>query len=201
MGFRFYRRAKLFGGFGLNFSGSGVGWSLRTPFGSIGNKGGSIRTGITGLYYRFGFGSKTKAAKAEAELRRAQKNMAKVETAQAVLNEVSTFDFSLDENHVPKVWVSITKDFKHIKIVHKENDTYSISASGMDTEDGTAQTALVELTKLKSEMTRLKKALQELEKFNSEMALSANKMISEIEPLFMAIKTIEAHIKKALKDA
>lgn len=51
--FRFYRRTKLFGGLGINWSKSGPSLSLRTPFGSIGTKGGSIRTGITGLQYRW----------------------------------------------------------------------------------------------------------------------------------------------------
>lgn len=58
MGFRFQRRLRLFGGLGLNFSKSGVSWSIRGPGGSIGPKGYSVRTGITGLSYREGFKKK-----------------------------------------------------------------------------------------------------------------------------------------------
>lgn len=58
MGFRFQRRVKLFGGFGLNFSKSGISWSLRESVGSIGSKGMRIRTGITGLQYVKGFKKK-----------------------------------------------------------------------------------------------------------------------------------------------
>lgn len=55
MGFRLQRRAKLFGGLGVNLSKSGLSWSIRTPVGSIGPKGYSIRTGLKGLTYREGF--------------------------------------------------------------------------------------------------------------------------------------------------
>jgi hypothetical protein len=58
MGFRFYRRANLGGGLGLNLSKSGVSSSLRTKYGSFGSRGFSIPTGIKGLYYRGGSGSK-----------------------------------------------------------------------------------------------------------------------------------------------
>jgi hypothetical protein len=58
MGFRFQRRLNLSHGFGLNISKSGISPSLRTRGGSIGTKGYSIRTGISGLSYRARFGKK-----------------------------------------------------------------------------------------------------------------------------------------------
>lgn len=58
MGFRFYRRANLGGGLGLNLSKSGVSPSIRTKYGSFGSRGFSIPTGIRGLYYRGGSGGK-----------------------------------------------------------------------------------------------------------------------------------------------
>src|ERR1035441_9848794 len=57
---RFYKRTKLFGGLGINWSKSGPSLSVRTPFGSIGTKGGSIRTGIPGLQYRFNYSGASK---------------------------------------------------------------------------------------------------------------------------------------------
>jgi len=58
MGFRFYRRANLGGGLGLNLSKSGVSTSLRTKYGSFGSRGFSIPTGIKGLYFRGGSSSR-----------------------------------------------------------------------------------------------------------------------------------------------
>ena len=58
MGFRFYKRANLAGGLGLNLSKSGISPSLRTKYGSFGSRGFSIPTGIKGLYYRGGSGGK-----------------------------------------------------------------------------------------------------------------------------------------------
>ncbi len=53
MGWRFFRRIKLFGGLGLNLSKKGISASIRTPFGSVNSRGGySIRTPIPGLSYR-----------------------------------------------------------------------------------------------------------------------------------------------------
>lgn len=57
MGFRFYKREKLFGGLGLNLSKSGVSWSIRDKAGSFGPKRTSLRTGIPGLTYVFDKGS------------------------------------------------------------------------------------------------------------------------------------------------
>lgn len=54
MGFRFYRRAKLFGGLGINFSKSGASWSVRTKAGSFSPKRASLRMGIPGLTYVVG---------------------------------------------------------------------------------------------------------------------------------------------------
>lgn len=59
MGYRFQKRVKLFGGFGLNLSKSGISLSMRGSGGSVGTKGYSIRTGIKGLTYRSGL-KKTK---------------------------------------------------------------------------------------------------------------------------------------------
>lgn len=53
--FRFSKRIPLFGGLGLNLGKKGISMSLRTPFGSIGTKGASIRTGLPGLSYRVPF--------------------------------------------------------------------------------------------------------------------------------------------------
>lgn len=52
MGLIIRKRVNLGKGFGLNISKSGVSSSQRTPFGSFGSKGFSIRTGIPGVYYR-----------------------------------------------------------------------------------------------------------------------------------------------------
>ncbi|TDW48740.1 uncharacterized protein DUF4236 [Flavobacterium sp. 270] len=52
MGFRFQKRIKLGGGFGLNISKSGISPSLRTKMGSFSNKGYSVRTGISGIGYQ-----------------------------------------------------------------------------------------------------------------------------------------------------
>ncbi|MBK8487089.1 MAG: DUF4236 domain-containing protein [Bacteroidetes bacterium] len=51
MGFRFQKRIKLFGGFGLNISKSGISWSARGLIGTFGSKRISIKTGLTGLTY------------------------------------------------------------------------------------------------------------------------------------------------------
>lgn len=53
MGFRFYKREKLFGGLGLNISKSGISWSIRGKSGSFGPKRTSVRTGVPGLTYVF----------------------------------------------------------------------------------------------------------------------------------------------------
>lgn len=55
MSYRYQKRIKLFGGFGLNLSKSGMSWSVRGVGGSIGSKGYSIKTGIKGLTYRSAF--------------------------------------------------------------------------------------------------------------------------------------------------
>jgi hypothetical protein len=196
MGWIFQRRVKLFGGLGLNFSKSGIGWSIRTGLGSIGSKGYSIRTGITGLYYRVRYRSPQSEA---AQQRKLEKLQAKVEKIESLSNELETFDFSLNENHIPNFWAKILKDFKHIKIVHVDGDNYRMSAEGMDTEDGTAQNALVELSTLKSEFKRMKSTLQTLKKMNPNMEIEANKMIWMMDSQFTTIKTIENYIKKALK--
>lgn len=52
MGFRLFKRVNLAGGLGLNVSKSGASLSVRTPLGTIGSKGVSIRTGIPGLTFR-----------------------------------------------------------------------------------------------------------------------------------------------------
>ena len=68
MGFRFQRRIKHGGGWGLNTSGSGGSVSYRNRNGSIGTKGFSLRTGIPGLSYRQGWGRNSGAAVAIAVL-------------------------------------------------------------------------------------------------------------------------------------
>jgi len=52
MSFRFFKRINLIGGLGVNVSKSGPSLSVRTPLGTIGQKGISIRTGIPGLTLR-----------------------------------------------------------------------------------------------------------------------------------------------------
>lgn len=52
MGFRFQKRVKLGGGFGLNISKSGISPSLKTKMGTIGTKGYSVKTGISGIRYQ-----------------------------------------------------------------------------------------------------------------------------------------------------
>jgi len=62
MGFRYQRRINLGGGAGLNLSKSGISASYRTKYGSIGPRGFSLRTGIPGLTFRSGRGSKGSGA-------------------------------------------------------------------------------------------------------------------------------------------
>ena len=52
MSVRYQRRISLGKGLGVNLSKSGMSVSKRTPFGSIGTSGYSIRTGIPGLFFR-----------------------------------------------------------------------------------------------------------------------------------------------------
>ena len=198
MSWIFQRRLKLLGGLGLNFSKGGIGWSIRAGLGSIGSKGYSIRSGITGLYYRVRY----KSPQSEVAQQRKLANLqTKVEKIDELSNELQSFDFSLNENHIPNFWDKVIKDFKHIKIVHVDGDNYRMLAEGMDTEDGTAQNALVELSTLKSEFKRMKSTLQTLKKINPSVEIEANKMIYMMESQFTAIGTIEIHIKKALKNA
>lgn len=60
MGLRYYKRVGGNKGFGLNFSGSGVSTSYRTKYGTLGSKGFSIKTGIPGMSFRSGYGSRRK---------------------------------------------------------------------------------------------------------------------------------------------
>lgn len=52
MSVRIQRRISLGSGLGLNVSKSGLSLSQRTPFGSIGTTGYSVRTGIPGVFFR-----------------------------------------------------------------------------------------------------------------------------------------------------
>lgn len=63
MGFRLQRRIKLFGGFGFNFSKTGISWSDRGPIGSVGPKGYRIRTPLKGLSYVDSFKTSKKRSK------------------------------------------------------------------------------------------------------------------------------------------
>ncbi len=67
MGLRLQRRLKLFGGFGLNFSKSGISWSFRGPDGSVGSKRYSIRTGISGLTYVGGYSKRRRKRKSYSD--------------------------------------------------------------------------------------------------------------------------------------
>jgi len=198
MSWIFSRRLNLFGGLGLNFSKSGIGWSIRSALGSIGSKGYSVRSGITGLYYRV----RNKSPQSEvAQQRKLEKLQVKLEKASALSNELQTFDFTLNEKHIPNFWAKILKDFKHIKIVHVSGDDFQMIGTGMDVKDGTAQNGLVELATLKSEFKRMKSALRIAKEMNPQIEPDVNKMIYMMEPQFAAISTIEAHIKKALKNS
>jgi hypothetical protein len=198
MSWIFSRRLNLFGGLGLNFSKSGIGWSIRSALGSIGSKGYSVRSGITGLYYRV----RNKSPQSEvAQQRKFEKLQVKLEKASALSNELQTFDFTLNEKHIPNFWAKILKDFKHIKIVHVSGDDFQMIGTGMDVKDGTAQNGLVELATLKSEFKRMKSALRIAKEMNPQIEPDVNKMIYMMEPQFAAISTIEAHIKKALKNS
>lgn len=61
MGFRFQRRIRLGGGWGLNASGSGASLSHRSRHGSVGTRGFSLRTGIPGLSFRQSWGKNSGA--------------------------------------------------------------------------------------------------------------------------------------------
>jgi len=52
MAFRFQKRIKLGGGFGLNISKSGISPSLRTKMGTFSKNGYSVKTGISGVRYQ-----------------------------------------------------------------------------------------------------------------------------------------------------
>ena len=52
MGFRFQKRIKLGGGFGLNISKSGISPSIRTKMGTFSKNGYSTKTGIPGVRYQ-----------------------------------------------------------------------------------------------------------------------------------------------------
>jgi hypothetical protein len=52
MSFRFQKRVKLGGGFGLNISKSGISPSLRTKMGTFSKNGYSVKTGISGVRYQ-----------------------------------------------------------------------------------------------------------------------------------------------------
>ncbi|WP_166924062.1 DUF4236 domain-containing protein [Flavobacterium poyangense] len=52
MGFRFQKRIKLGGGFGINLSQSGISPSLRTKMGTFSKNGYSVKTGIPGVRYQ-----------------------------------------------------------------------------------------------------------------------------------------------------
>ena len=56
MGFRYQKRVNLGKGAELNLSKSGVSYSKRTRYGSIGSRGFSIRTGIPGLTFKSNWG-------------------------------------------------------------------------------------------------------------------------------------------------
>ena len=56
MGFRYQKRINLGNGGGFNLSKTGISYSQRTKYGSIGSKGFSIRTGIPGLTFRSSWG-------------------------------------------------------------------------------------------------------------------------------------------------
>ena len=58
MGFRFFSRIGGRTGWGLNVSSSGLSSSYRTKYGSFGSKGFSLQTGIPGLTFRSGWGSR-----------------------------------------------------------------------------------------------------------------------------------------------
>ena len=56
MGFRIQKRINLGGGLGLNVGKKGMSASFRGKGGSIGSKGYSVKSGISGVSYRGSFG-------------------------------------------------------------------------------------------------------------------------------------------------
>ncbi len=54
MGLRISKRINLGSGLGLNVSKSGIAPSVRTPWGAVGTRGVSVRSGIPGVSYRSG---------------------------------------------------------------------------------------------------------------------------------------------------
>jgi len=68
MGFRFHKRINLGNGHGINLSRSGPSYSKRTAWGSVGNRGFSVRTGIPGLRFYQPWGSKRRGKKAGNEM-------------------------------------------------------------------------------------------------------------------------------------
>ena len=201
MSWIFQRRIKLFGGLGLNVSKSGVSWGFRSMFGSVGKNGYSIRTGIPGLSWRERWSSKRKEKAAAVLQRKAERLEKKMDMVNEQSEALESFDFSLNENNIPKFWANVAKDFRHIRIVCKGPNQYSLGAEGMSTDDGTAQQALVELATLKAEFKRMKTTLQSNKKLISQNEVVANQLISMMEPIFAVIKILENHIKKAIESA
>lgn len=66
MGLRYRNRVNLGNGHGLNVSSSGVSYSKKTSWGSIGSKGFSVRTGIPGLSFYRSWGMRGKNGKNNA---------------------------------------------------------------------------------------------------------------------------------------
>ena len=56
MGFRYQKRINLGNGGGFNLSKTGISYSQRTKYGTVGSRGFSVRTGIPGLTFRKSWG-------------------------------------------------------------------------------------------------------------------------------------------------
>jgi len=200
MGWILQRRIKLFGGLGLNLSKSGLGISFRGAGGSVGNKGYSIRSGIKGLFWRKRFKDEPtdQSLVIPASIQRVAAAHASV-----------ALDPTIDENGVPRQISNITKDFKFIKITSNGKGGLTLTMLDVDTENGTALTALNELAELKRSMKVLKKLAQDIIEANNtafsikhaghQDNLPYEEFISCIDNQFRAIDFVSNRIKKALK--
>ncbi|MEK6879375.1 MAG: hypothetical protein AABY22_07205 [Nanoarchaeota archaeon] len=80
MGWIFHRRIKLGNGLGINISKSTFSPSLRTPLGTIGTKGYSVRTPIKGVYYRKRFAKKKVVSSYQTETKYNSRNISEIES-------------------------------------------------------------------------------------------------------------------------
>lgn len=167
---------------------------MRTPFGSIGTRGFSLRTIIPGLRYQHRWGQKNK----EESVKRVPSS---IKRALEASEELSNLDLSLNENGVPKIFAEMVESFNHVKLVSDGAGGIKLIAEGMDTEDGTALVALNELVQLHQSLTFLKKKIRTTMKgmqVAGQSTESHEKIMIMMSHQFLAINKVEKYIKKAL---